>query len=270
MKVKLEFKNLSSSSDSVAFLTLARPEASNALDGGMIGEMMAALDSVRQRGAGCRVLVIRGEGKNFSAGADLEWMKRSKSLGLAANQKEAKELSSLFRSIYELETPTLALVHGAVYGGGVGLAACCDYVLAAEGTRFCLSEVKVGLAAAVILPFLHLKIHAGFLRRFVLSATVFGAEEARHAGLVALVVDEDKKEQALTEELNALLCGEPSAQRTFKRNHRLLLERDAAWLEKQCDIGVDTIAAARVSATGQEGISAFLEKRKPNWAATIS
>ncbi len=269
-KVNLEFKSLSPSNDSVAFLTLNRPGASNALDGEMIREITESLAQVKQRGLSCRALVLQGEGKNFCAGADLEWMERSKELGLAANRKEADELSCLFRALYELETPSLAMVHGAVYGGGVGLVACCDYVLAAETTKFCLSEVRVGLAASVILPFLHLKMHAGFLRRYVLSATVFDAEEARHAGLIALVVDEDQRGQTLTAEINALLSGEPTVQRIFKRNHRLLLEQDAGWLKRQCELGAATIAAARVSATGQEGFRAFFEKRKPNWAVKIS
>ncbi len=235
----------------------------------MIREMGQAIKTIKEMGLRCRLLVLRGVGKNFCAGADLEWMRQSKSLGLEQNRKEASELSALFRSLYDLETPTLALVQGAAYGGAVGLAACCDIVLATENSKFCLSEVKVGLVAAVILPFLHLKIHPGHLHRFVLGATVFGGEDARHAGLVARVVDEDKQDEALLHEINSILAGEPNVQRAFKKNHRLLLERDSAWWQAQCEIGVETIAAARISPTGQEGISAFFEKRKPNWAAKV-
>jgi len=268
-KAKLELKKLNHTEDVVAYLTLSRPDASNAMDGEMIRELTAHLEKVATLGLKCRALVLSGEGRNFCAGADLEWMKRSKDLGLEANRQEAEELSRLFHTLYGLETPTLAVVHGAAYGGAVGLAACCDYVLASEKARFCLSEVKVGLVAAVILPFLHLKIHAGFLRRLVLGATVFDAEEARHAGLVQLVVFDADRDKVLQSELNAILAGEPTVQRAFKRNHRGLLERDSAWWKEQSRIGVETIAAARTSPTGQEGISAFFEKRKPKWAVTM-
>ncbi len=268
-KATLELKKLKNGSESVAYVTLSRPDAANAMDGEMIRELTAAFETVRAMGLSCRALVLRGAGKNFCAGADLEWMKRSKNLSLEENRREAQELSRLFHSLYELETPTMAVVQGAAYGGAVGLAACCDYVIAEEKARFCLSEVKVGLVAAVILPFLFLKIHAGFLRRFVLGATVFDGEEARHAGLVQLVDYDGDLEKALTRELAAVLAGEPNVQRAFKRNHRLLLERDGAWWKEQSRIGIETIAAARVSATGQEGIAAFFEKRKPSWAQTM-
>lgn len=267
-KVMLNFKTLPAGAGEVAFLTLNRAEVSNALDGEMIRDLVQAIKTVKEKGLTCRLLVLQGAGKNFCAGADLEWMKQSKNLGLEENRKESRELSSLFRGLYDLETPTLAVVQGAAYGGAVGLAACCDVVLAEERAKFCLSEVKVGLVAAVILPFLHLKIHPSFLRRFVLGATVFDAEEGRHAGLVTKVVEGDLKE-ALLNEVNAILAGEPHVQRAFKRNHRLLLERDSGWWEKQCEIGVETIAAARVSPTGQEGIAAFFEKRRPHWAAKL-
>ncbi len=269
-KAKLELKKLggpkSAKGDCVAYVTLARPDVSNAMDGEMIAELTAAFGQVQVLGLSCRALVLRGEGKNFCAGADLEWMKRSKDLSLEENRQEAQALSRLFHSLYELEAPTIAVVHGAAYGGAVGLAACCDYVVAEEKARFCLSEVKVGLVAAVILPFLHLKIHPGYLRRFVLGATVFDAEEGRHAGLVQVVDYDGDLEKVWKAELNAVLAGEPHVQRAFKKNHRQLLERDAAWWKEQSRIGVETIAAARVSPTGQEGIAAFFEKRKPEWA----
>ena len=267
-KAKLELKKLGNSSGSVAYVTLSRPDASNAMDGEMIAELTAAFEKVQAMGLNCRALILRGEGKNFCAGADLEWMKRSKDLSLEENRREAQALSRMFHALYELETPTIAVVHGAAYGGAVGLAACCDYVIAHEKARFCLSEVKVGLVAAVILPFLHLKIHAGFLRRFVLGATVFDGEEARHAGLVQLVDYDGDLEKVLKAELASVLAGEPHVQRAFKKNHRRLLERDAAWWEEQSRIGIETIAAARVSPTGQEGINAFFEKRKPSWVVS--
>jgi methylglutaconyl-CoA hydratase len=196
-------------------------------------------------------------------------MRESASLGYEENVAEAERLARLFSALYELPMPTIAVVQGAAFGGGVGLVACCDWAIAVEGARFCLSEVKVGLVAAVILPYLHHKMVPGELRRLVMTASVFDAEHALRAGLVQRVVSPAELDAMLREECAAVLAGEPQIQRTFKANHRKLLDIDDKLWQAQRTTGVETIAKARVSKTGQAGIRAFLEKRTPEWVLPL-
>lgn len=267
--VLLEFRPVEDGkSDRVAVLTLNRPDVSNAFNGQMIEEILRHFDTVRSN-KDCRLLCVRANGKHFSGGADLEWMRQSSKLGYDENVAEAGRLSRLFSELYEFPIPTMAVVHGASFGGAVGLVACCDFAVAVDSARFCLSEVKVGLVAAVILPYLSVRVHPGDLKRFVLTARVFGADEALRSGLVQRVVMEPDLPAALREEVGAVLQGEPNIQRVFKQNHRRLLDgQEAFWRESE-KIGIETIAAARISATGQAGLDAFLNKRAPDWVRKL-
>lgn len=254
--------------ETIAYLKLNRPAVSNALNGTLIEEMTVALGRVRQH-QGCRALVLSGEGKHFCAGADLDWMRQSAALGYDENIKEAEKLSGLFATLYEMPLPTIALVNGAAFGGGVGLVACCDWAIALPSARFCLSEVKVGLVAAVILPYLSQKMPPAELRRLVMTAAVFGANEAAREGLVQKVANTDAEaEKILREDLRLVLAGEPSIQKVFKLNHRRMLEALSPWRD-QLETGIETIANARISPTGQAGIKAFLEKRTPDWVVPL-
>jgi methylglutaconyl-CoA hydratase len=213
--------------------------------------------------------VICGAGKNFSGGADLDWMQKSSGLSYIDNVKEAEKLSALFSDLYELPVPTIALVHGAAFGGAVGVIACCDWAIAVDGAKFCLSEVRVGLVAAVILPYLAARMLPGDLRRLVHTGSVFDAATARAAGLVQRTAPAGGADVALKEELSQVLMGEPNIQRIFKQNHRKICEGVEKEWTRHLAVGIETIAKARVSETGQAGIRAFLSKQPPEWAIRL-
>ena len=160
----------------IAVLRLARPQAANAFNEEMMLEISAHLKAVREQ-TGCRALILHGQGKHFSAGADLNWMKSAAEQSPADNRAGSETLSRMFAALAELPLPTIAVATGAAYGGAVGLIACCDYTIALEKARFCLSEVRLGLIPAVILPHLKRRMRPAALRRLSLSASVFDAAE---------------------------------------------------------------------------------------------
>ena len=246
----------------VATLTLDRPDRHNAFDDALIAELTAAL---RRLGGdpGVRAVVLASSGRSFSAGADLEWMRRMARHSFEANLADAAGLAGLLHTLDRLPKPTLALVQGAAYGGGVGLVACCDVAVASERAGFCLSEVKLGLTPATISPYVVNAIGARWARRLFQTAEVFTAARAREIGLVHEVVPEDGLATAGEEVLRALLQGAPGAQTDAKDLVFLCEGRpvDAA-------LGEETgrrIALRRASDEGQEGIAAFLDKRPPTW-----
>src|SRR5690554_5999337 len=194
--------------DHVAWLTLNRPQVHNAFDDQMIAELLHALATVRSDKQ-ARVLVLRSEGKNFSAGADLGWMRSMAAKNYDENIADAGELSRLMQELDELPKPTIALVQGAAFGGAVGLAACCDIALATPASSFCLSEVKIGLIPAVISPYVMRAIGTRQARRYMLTAERFNAETAQQVGLVHAVVDD--LQLALQPLLDALVANSPAA-----------------------------------------------------------
>lgn len=249
----------------VAVLSLARPEAANAFSAELMTELTAHLKGLA-KDPDLRAMILTGKGKHFSAGADLGWMKASATLTQDENKRDAKNLIDLFEALYNMPVPTIAVIKGAAYGGAVGLAACCDYAVAAEGARFCLSEVKLGLMPAVILPYLARKIQAGQLRRLGLSARVFGAAEAAEFGLVQRVCSEDELTEVLKDELSLILQCSPQAQRELKiLQHQLMLTGNA-----QSDLTVQAIAALRTSVSAQAGLKSFFEKTEPPWKIDLS
>ena len=248
----------------IAVLTLSRPEVANAMSEALITELTEHLRAVAQQ-PDCRALVLRGRGKHFCAGADLAWMQAAATLDYAGNVKDAELLTTLFEFLANLPVPTVALVHGSAFGGAVGLAAACDVVLATEQAKFCLSEVKLGLIPAVILPYLVRKVQLGALRHWSLSGRIVSAAEALEAGLVQRVVDSAGVDLALREELNSLLLAAPEAQQAVKT----LLNEVIAAGAKQGPYTVAAIAKARVSKSGREGLAAFFAKKPPPWAATL-
>jgi methylglutaconyl-CoA hydratase len=163
----------------------------------------------------------------------------------------------------------MGIAHGAAFGGGVGLLACCDWVIASEDARFCLSEVRVGVVAAVILPYVAQKIGMGHLRRFVLAGRIFSAEDALRVGLAQKVFQKTKWEETLADEVKQVLLGSAEAQKTFKSVHsKLVRDQLGSWKEQEA-VMVDTIARLRVSESGQKGLEAFLTKQQPDWAMDI-
>lgn len=246
----------------VATLTLNRPDRHNAFDDTLIGELTATLARL---GAdpGVRAVVLASTGGSFSAGADLEWMRRMARHTLEANLADAAGLAGLMHALDRLPKPTIALVQGAAYGGGVGLVACCDVAIASERASFCLSEVKLGLTPATISPYVVNAIGPRWARRLFQTAEVLLAARAREIGLVQEVVPEDGLAAAGEAVLHALLQGAPGAQAEAKDLVFLCEGRpvDAA-------LGEETgrrIARRRASDEGREGVAAFLEKRSPAW-----
>lgn len=244
----------------VATLTLNRPERHNAFDDSLIEELSEALDKM-DRDDGVRILVLRASGKHFCAGADLNWMQRMADFSEEENRADAMQLASLLDQLNRLSKPVVAIVQGAAYGGGVGLAACCDIVLAYEDAVFCLSEVRLGLVPATIAPYVVAAIGARASRRYMLSAEKFDAQEARRIGLLHEVASPVDIEKRLSSMLDALLHGGPEAQVTVKRLIAQILPLDDGLIAATADI----IAERRASAEGREGIQAFFEKRKPKW-----
>ncbi len=246
----------------IARLTLNRPEVHNAFDDALIAELSETLDGLAAD-EGLRALVLAAAGKSFSAGADLGWMQRMAGYGMAENLADATALAELMHRLDRFPRPTVALVQGAAYGGGVGLTACCDIVLATERARFCLSEVKLGLIPAVIAPYVVAAIGARAARRYFLTAEVFDAATAAGLGLVHEVVAPEDLETRGAAILAALAEGGPQAQRAAKRliayvsveDEREMLKAETA----------RRIAALRASPEGMEGLAAFLEKRRPGW-----
>lgn len=262
---KLTFKPVSSGSkDNIAVLALARPDAANAFNAEMIGEITTHLKAVEKSNA--RALILYGVGKNFCAGADLQMMQNAQRLTFDGNKQEGEKLLTMYEVLSHLPMPTVAITQGAIYGGGVGLVACCDFAIATDNSKFCLSEVKVGLIPAVIVPYLGRKMSTGQLRRHGLSARVFSAQEAVEFGIAEICVAEKDLANVVRQELNNLLIGGPAAQIRYKK----LLKSLAAQNFEQCADTAKAIAEVRTSPEGQAGLAAFIDKKKAPWLASVS
>ncbi|HLD67940.1 MAG TPA: gamma-carboxygeranoyl-CoA hydratase [Pseudomonas sp.] len=245
-----------------ATLWLDRSEKNNAFNAQMIRELILALDAV-QADRSLRFLLLRGRGKHFSAGADLAWMQHSATLDYSANLADSRELAELMHNLYQLKLPTLAVVQGAAFGGALGLISCCDMAIGATDAQFCLSEVRIGLAPAVISPFVVQAIGERAARRYALSADRFDGKRARQLGLLAECYAPDQLEQAVADWVDKLLLNSPQAMQASKT---LLLEVGSGVLSPALRRYTENaIARIRVSPEGQEGLRAFLEKRQPGW-----
>ncbi len=246
-----------------ATLTLNRPEVHNAFDDAMIAAMTKALKRL-DADDNIRVVLLSARGKNFSAGADLGWMRRSADYSFEQNRDDALALAELMKTLDRLSKPTIAQVHGAVYGGGVGLVACCDVVLATPKASFCLSEVKLGLIPAVISPYVVAAIGQRAARRYFLTAELFSAEEALRLGLVHEIVEQDALQLRGDQLSRHLLGNAPQAMAEAKQ----LVKEVANSVIDDAFIAFTAgrIAEIRASKEGREGLGAFLEKRKPSWS----
>lgn len=245
-----------------ATLWLDRADKNNAFNATMIRELIDALDRVKDHPE-LRFLILRGRGKHFSAGADLAWMREAAELDYDANLTDAHELGELMYNLYHLPLPTLAVVQGAAFGGAVGLAACCDIAIGAEDALFSLSEVRIGLAPAVISPFVVKAIGERAARRYALSAERFSGPRARELGLLAECYPAAELDAALERWIADLQLNSPQAMKATKD---LLGEVGSAELSPALRRHTESaIARLRVSQEGQEGLRAFLEKRSPAW-----
>jgi methylglutaconyl-CoA hydratase len=248
--------------DQVATVTINRPEIHNAFDDRLIAELTARYQALDQDPA-VRVVVLAAAGASFSAGGDLNWMRRMASYTEDENVADARRLAALLRMIDRLSKPTIAKVQGSAYAGGLGLIAVSDIAIAAEHAEFAVTEVRVGLIPAVISPYLVRAMGARAARRLFLTAERFGADEAKRLGLVHEVVAPDALDRRVADTVAALRRNSPQAMTAAKQ---LAFDVDRPLDEALIEHTVRGIARQRASADGIEGLSAFLEKRKPRWA----
>ena len=249
----------------VLHLRMDRPALHNAFDAALIAELTAALAEAGGD-ASLRAVVLSGAGASFSAGADLNWMRGMAAAGEAENREDALALARLMRTLDELPKPTVARVNGAAFGGGVGLVACCDIAIGLAGAKFGLTESRLGLLPAVISPYVVAAIGPRQARRWFATAEIFDAAEALRIGLLhEVAADVDALDRAVERQVALLLKAGPVASAAAKQ-----LVRDVA-LQPDRDLldhaNAALIAALRVSLEGQEGLSAFLDKRTPTWVA---
>jgi methylglutaconyl-CoA hydratase len=250
----------------VAHLVMNRPEVHNAFDDGLIADLTAAIDIVDGDDT-VRAVVLTGAGASFSAGADLRWMRGMAQASEAENREDSLRLATLMRRLQFLAKPTVARVNGAAFGGGVGLIACCDIAVAADGAKFALSEVKLGLVPAVISPYVIAAIGLRQARRLFITGEIFGTAAASDMGLIHDVVPGDELDAAVEHVLGLLAKGGPVAQREAKRLALSMGGMDPLAMEKTDAANAALIARLRVSAEGQDGLTAFLDKGQPSWLA---
>lgn len=246
----------------VARINLNRPERHNAL----ILELIAELDEALQEVSGMseiHFVVLSGNGRSFCAGADLNWFNSSEELSQEQSIEQYKHLADLLLRLFQLPQITIAAVRGNVFGGGIGLMAACDFVLAEANTRFMFSEVKLGLLPATILPFVANRLSVQNLRKWILTGNLFVVNEAHRIGLV----DEIYKDGHLESELSKLMASfESASPSAMKRAKQLINEVVSGSIDVSNTTATSTILAeALLSPEGQEGVHAFLEKRKPEW-----
>ncbi|MDH0897330.1 MULTISPECIES: gamma-carboxygeranoyl-CoA hydratase [unclassified Pseudomonas] len=245
-----------------ATLWLNRPDKNNAFNAEMIRELILAIDVIAADKT-LRFLLLRGRGKHFSAGADLAWMQASARLDYNANLNDARELAELMYNLNGLKIPTLAVVQGAAFGGAVGLVSCCDMAIGTEDSLFSLSEVRIGLAPAVISPFVVQALGERAARRYALTAERFSGNRARELGLLAEAYPAAELDAQVEGWVNNLLLNSPQAMQASKD---LLREVGSGVLSPALRRYTENaIARIRVSPEGQEGLNAFLEKRTPAW-----
>ncbi|MFN3820939.1 MAG: enoyl-CoA hydratase-related protein [bacterium] len=246
----------------IARLILNRPEVRNAFDERMIAEIHRAAEELSKMDS-VRVVIITGEGRAFSAGADVEWMRRMGQASHTENEADAKLLAYMLDSVASIPKATLARVNGPAIGGGTGLVAACDVVVADDSAFFSFSEVKIGLIPACIAPYVIRRVGEGRARELFITGRRFTAREAFDYGLVDYLAPQGKIDEKIEETLALLTTSGPKAIASAKR-----LTREVVGMSRKdyIEYTARMIANLRTSDEGKEGISAFLEKRKPHWA----
>jgi methylglutaconyl-CoA hydratase len=248
--------------NAVAIVVLNRPDVHNAFNAVLIAELTALLRAL-DRAADVRVVVIAGAGASFCAGADLNWMKQMAAFSPRENLADASALTGMLAALDTLSKPTLARVHGAAFGGGAGLVACCDVAIGANDATFAFSEARLGLIPAAISPYVVAAIGARAARRYFLTAERFSAAEAYRLGLLHELVPPAELDTRISELLGVLLTAGPCAQAECKALLRAIVNRPV-----DARVVADTarrIARVRASPEGKEGVAAFLAKRRAAW-----
>jgi methylglutaconyl-CoA hydratase len=245
----------------VARISLNRPEVHNAFNATMIRELTEAFEEA-QKDASVRVAVLTGVGESFCAGADLNWMREIIHYSYEQNLKESMEVAELMHKIYTLPKPTIARINGTTIGGGNGLFSACDIAIASERAKFGLSEVKIGLVPAAISPYVIRRIGESAAHELFLTGERFDARRAFEISLVNKVFPHEELDEKVEEVVRLLLSSGPEAMASCKE---LLYKVPALSAEEAKSYTAEMIARLRVSQEGQEGMAAFLEKRKPKW-----
>ncbi len=248
--------------NSVARVTLSRSEVHNAFNDTMLQELIGLFKKI-SKDRSIRVVVITGNGKSFCAGADINWMKKMINYSYEENIEDSNKISDCMYAIYTLPQPTIARVNGAAIGGGMGFVGTCDIVIAADVAKFSLSEVKIGLVPACISPYIIRKVGEGGCREFFITGERLTAEKALKVGLVNRVVPIEKLDEAVDEVVDRLVSSGPNA---IAASKELLQKVPQMSLDEARKFTVEVIARLRISDEGQEGMNAFLEKRKPRWS----
>ena len=248
-------------------VTLNRPEVRNAFNEELIAQLTAWAESI-QAGGAARAAVLSGAGKMFCAGADLTWMSKMVAYSHEENVRDARAMARMFEALDRLPIPLIGRVHGAALGGGVGLAAVCDIVVAAEDAAFGFTEVKLGIIPAVISPYALAKIGRSAARELFLTGARFSAARAKEIGLVHAIGEENELDRIVAKYVNDVVSSAPQAVAAAKA---LIAEvADPRMHTSATERTIDAIAERRVSPEGQEGMRAFLEKRAPAWRGPVS
>lgn len=246
----------------VATICLDNPHQHNAFDDAMIAELSHLFERANDDN-NVRAVILSAEGKHFSAGADLAWMKRMAGYSEAENHRDAAALAAMLKALNFMTKPTIARVQGAAFGGAVGLVSCCDIAIGTPQANFCLSEVKIGLIPATISPYVIAAIGQRAARRYFISAERFSAEQAMSLGLLSEVVEQEQLDARIATLVDSLTHNGPQAMAQAKQLLFEVAERDID--DGLIDATCQRIAAIRVSPEGQEGLTAFLEKRPAGW-----
>jgi methylglutaconyl-CoA hydratase len=260
--LKEELKN------QVLHVVINRPDVHNAFNPELIGEFIDCFTQINTRDE-VRVVVLRGEGKSFSAGADLNWMKSLKDYGLSENLEDSKKLALMFRTIDQCMKPIIGVVQGPAYGGGVGIVSVCDYVIASDAAKFSFSEVKLGLIPAVISPYVVRKIGESYARAYFFSGALFGVQEALRMGLVHEVCVAERLAATVEEKAEMFLKAAPKAASECKlflnTLCQMLATQDRKIINGIEQFTCESIARIRVTSEAQQGMAALLEKTTPTW-----
>jgi methylglutaconyl-CoA hydratase len=244
----------------VRTITLNRPERRNALVPEMQEELVAALEGAEA--AGARVVVLAGEGEAFCAGLDLAVLGEMGGMSAEEHRVEAERVGRMFRALWEVEIPTIAVVQGAAIAGGTGLATMCDFTLASAEAKFGFTEVRIGFVPALVSAYLRLQVGDKTARGLLLTGRIFGADEALRLGLVSEVVAREGLAERAAALAAELMMNSPESLRATKR---LLRAQQKDWLDGALALAMEANAESRQTADFREGVAAFVEKRKPVW-----
>ncbi len=248
----------------VSYVTMTRPEVHNAFNAQMINELTSAFDALAKN-PDTKVIVLQSIGESFSAGADINWMKDMVKATQAENQEDSLKLAALMRAINFCDKSVIAKVQGLALGGGVGLIACCDIVIANEQSKFGLTEAKLGLVPAVISPYVVDAISARHCRRYFQTAEIFTAQKGYEMGLLSEICPLEQLDELVARQIKFLLSTGPSAKLISKKLVHSVVSRTIPQQKKLDNYTTQVIASVRVSPEGQHGLKSFLDKKKPKW-----